>query len=385
MACATTNRRRKLLLSFCLCVCSGTALAAQDREQAKQDLSEVNAAIAEIRNWLQESLTRETEQEASLRITQLALLDARQALAQQTQALAAARAERLGLQQQSRGLLTDKREQEQVLRVLLKSAYIMRRDTALKRLLNAEGLTEGARQLMYMRYLSEFQLSRIKAFQSTLSALEDLDAQAKKNLSLLERQQKESVRLKNELVRAREDQSAALAALRSGIASHGNAISQLETQQAELQQLIKEIARVLEGVNSFDQVAPLTASRGLLPPPVDDRVVYEFGAIYGGGSLIRKGLSFAPNPGKPVRAVHAGRVVFADWLRGSGLLVVLDHGQGYMSLYGHNESLAVSSGDWVEASEALAQSGTNSSDRATGLYFELRHDGEPLDPAAWLR
>ena len=385
MACATLNRWRRLLFSSCLCVCFGTALAAQDRKQTERHLSEVNAAIAEIQNWLQESLTRETEQEASLRTTQLELADAQQALARQRQAMAAARAERLGLQQQSRELLKDKRDQEQVLRALLKSTYIRRRDTVLKRLLNADDLTEGARQLVYMRYLSEFQLSRIKAFRSTLSALEALDAKAKKNLSLLDIQQKESVRLENELVRSREAQSAALAALRSDIASRSNAMSQLETQQAELQQLIEEIARVLEGVNSFDQITHLTDSRGLLPPPVDDGVVHEFGAVYGSGSLIRKGLSFAPNPGKLVRAVHAGRVVFADWLRGSGLLVVLDHGQGYMSLYGHNESLIVSIGDWVEVSEALAHSGINSSDRATGLYFELRRNGKPLDPAAWLR
>ena len=109
------------------------------------------------------------------------------------------------------------------------------------------------------------------------------------------------------------------------------------------------------------------------------------GSDYGGGSLVRKGLSYAPNPGNPVRAVHAGRVVFADWLRGSGLLIVLDHGQGYMSLYGHNEALTVSGGDWVDAGEVLARSGINSSDRTAGLYFEIRRNGEPQDPTAWLR
>ena len=86
-----------------------------------------------------------------------------------------------------------------------------------------------------------------------------------------------------------------------------------------------------------------------------------------------------------MRAVHAGRVVFADWLRGSGLLIVLDHGQGFMSLYGHNEALTVNGGDWVDAGEVLARSGINSSDRVAGLYFEIRRNGEPQDPTAWLR
>ena len=162
-------------------------------------------------------------------------------------------------------------------------------------------------------------------------------------------------------------------------------MTQLETQQSELQQLIEEITRALEGVSSFDQITPLADSRGKLPPPVDEPVAHAFGARYGGGSLVRKGLSYAPNPGNPVRAVHAGRVVFADWLRGSGLLIVLDHGQGYMSLYGHNEALTVNGGDWVDAGEVLARSGVNSSDRTAGLYFEIRRNGEPQDPTAWLR
>ena len=376
---------RKLLLSFGLLVCSDAVLAAQDREQAERDLSEVNAAIAEIQTWLQESLTRESEQEAALRITQLALSDAQHASAEQTTALAAAQARRQSLQQQFRDLRRDKRKQEQVLHALLKSAYIGRKNNAMKSVLNAESLAEGYRQLQYTRYLSEFQLARIESFRSTLSALQVLEAQAKENLSLLDRQQQKSARLEKELLLAHEAQSAALKALRSGIANRNSTMTQLETQQSELQQLIGEIGRALEGVGSFAQITPLPESRGSLPPPVNESVVHAFGTIYGSGSLVRNGLSFAPNPSSPVRAVHAGLVVFADWLRGYGLLVVLDHGHGYMSLYGHNESLTVSNGDWVEAEELLARSGSNSSNRDAGLYFEIRYDGEPQDPAAWLR
>ncbi|MGB1847558.1 MAG: murein hydrolase activator EnvC family protein [Pseudohongiellaceae bacterium] len=381
----TVKFRRGLLLSLGLWACAGVVAAAQEREQAERDLSEVSAAIADIQAWLQQATTRETEQESALRETQLALSDAQQALAEQTQALAAARAEQQSLQQQSRELLASKREQEQVLAALLRHAYINRKDNALKSLLNAESLSEGARQLQYTRYLSEFQLDRIETFNATLSELAALDAEVAQNLSLMDRQQQQAIRLENELEQARESQTAALAELRNSIASRSSAMTQLETQQSELQQLIEEITRALEGVSSFAQIMPLADSRGRLPPPVDEPVAHAFGATYGGGSLVRKGLSYAPNPGNPVRAVHAGRVVFADWLRGSGLLIVLDHGQGYMSLYGHNEALTVNGGDWVDAGEVLARSGINSSDRTAGLYFEIRRNGEPQDPTAWLR
>ena len=381
----TVKFQRGLLLSLGLLACAGVVAAAQEREQAERDLSEVSAAIADIQAWLRQATTRETEQESALRETQLALSDAQQALAEQTQALAAARAEQQSLQQQSRELLASKREQEQVLAALLRHAYINRKDNALKSLLNAESLSEGARQLQYTRYLSEFQLDRIETFNATLSELAALDAEVAQNLSLMDRQQQQAIRLDNELAQARESQAAALAELKNSIASRSSAMTQLETQQSELQQLIEEITRALEGVSSFDQITPLADSRGKLPPPVDEPVAHAFGATYGGGSLVRKGLSYSPNPGNPVRAVHAGRVVFADWLRGSGLLIVLDHGQGYMSLYGHNEALAVRGGDWVDAGEVLARSGISSSDSAAGLYFEIRRNGEPQDPTAWLR
>ena len=268
---------------------------------------------------------------------------------------------------------------------LLQHAYLNRKNNALKSMLNAENLPEGARQLLYMRYLSEFQLARITTFNTTLSELAALGAEAAENLSLLDRQQRLAVQLENELANARESQAAALANLRNSIASRSSAMTRLETQQSELQQLIKEIIRAIEGVSPFAQITPLADSRGSLQPPVDEPVAHAFGATYGGGSLMRKGLSYEPNPGNPVRAIYPGRVVFADWLRGSGLLIVLDHGQGYMSLYAHNEALTVNSGDWVDAGEMLARSGTNSSDRNVGLYFEIRRNGEPQDPTAWLR
>ena len=372
-------------MSLGLWACVSAIAAAQEREQAERNLSEVSAAIAEIQAWLQQATNRETERESALRKTQLALSDVQQSLAEQTQALAAASAEQQSLQQQSRELQTSKRKQEQVLAALLQHAYINRKDNALKSLLNAESLFEGARQLQYTRYLSEFQLAQIETFNATLSQLAALDAEAAQNLSLLDSQQREAVRLEDELAQARESQAAALAVLRNSIASRSSAMKQLETQQSELQQLIEEITRALEGVSSFDQITPLADSRGKLTSPVDEPVAHAFGATYGGGSLVRKGLSYAPNPGNPVRAVHAGRVVFADWLRGSGLLVVLDHGQGFISLYGHNEALTVSDGDWVDAGEMLARSGTNSSDRTAGLYFEIRRNGEPQNPTAWLR
>ena len=113
-------------------------------------------------------------------------------------------------------------------------------------------------------------------------------------------------------------------------------------------------------------------------------MAHAFGATYGGGSLVRKGLSYAPNPGNPVRAVHAGRVVFADWLRGSGLLIVLDHGQGYMSLYGHNEALTVNGGDWVDAAKCWHGRASTAATARPGYILRSDATASHRIPLAWL-
>jgi septal ring factor EnvC (AmiA/AmiB activator) len=116
---------------------------------------------------------------------------------------------------------------------------------------------------------------------------------------------------------------------------------------------------------------------------VEGDALNRFGATYSDGNLHRQGIVLSAEEGAPVRAVHPGRVVFSDWLRGSGLLVVVDHGEGYMSLYANNGSLIKRNGDWVNRGEALATAGSNGGMDGSGIYFEIRHNGQAEDPATW--
>lgn len=361
-----------------------TPALAQDREQAEQELSAVAAAIESIQGWLEQASSRQSEEEARLRETGLELSNTQQAHAALTATVATTQTELAELQQQLAALESRKDGEQQLLQTLLRAAHMGADSNFLKTLLNREQSGDATRQLHYAQRFTRYQLEQIEGFQLTLAELEDLGQSLTANLSALNDQQTELAQRSTELEASKLAREQALAALRSSIADRSAEMEQLEISQAELQLLIAEIARAMEGVSSFADVPPIADSRGELQAPVTARVVHGFGSRYGGGSLVRQGMSYAPNPGSQVRAIHPGQVVFADWLRGSGLLVVLDHGDGYMSLYGHNEALAVNIGSWVDAGEVLATSGINSSDPSVGLYFEIRRNGEPQDPAGWI-
>ena len=128
---------------------------------------------------------------------------------------------------------------------------------------------------------------------------------------------------------------------------------------------------------------PFASLKGKLPWPAQGRIDEDFGKSRGGTRPRWNGVLLAAEPGTPVRAVYHGRVAFSDWLPGLGLLLILDHGDGYLSLYGQNEVLLRESGEWVAPGEILGQVG--SAGGRSGVYFELRHDGKPIDPGDWMR
>ena len=131
---------------------------------------------------------------------------------------------------------------------------------------------------------------------------------------------------------------------------------------------------------------PFASARGKLPWPGDGRLVARYGTPRGGDARTKwDGVLIGAAAGSQVRAVHGGRVVFADWLRGAGLLVILDHGNGYLSLYGHNQSLLKNAGDVVKAGDPIATVGSSGGQDASALYFAIRQNGRPSDPAQWCR
>ena len=174
-----------------------------------------------------------------------------------------------------------------------------------------------------------------------------------------------------------------LAALATRMQQEGEEIERLAAEEKDLTRLIAELTSILSDY-PITSDAPFTELKGGLTWPVAGTLLHDFGQPRAGGGLKWNGVVLAASRGSEVRAVYHGRVVFADWLAGLGLLVIVDHGDGYMTLYGYNETTLKSTGDWVAPGDVIATVGDSGGQARAGLYFEIRQGAKPVNPKAWI-
>ena len=360
--------------------------AASSDRQALQELESVAAAIEDIRGWLNTANQTIGAEQSALRQADNDFARLSNRTDQTHTSIQLAQTELDALTFEALALNVLKTGQATTLNQLIRAAYIRGAPNLLKDLFSQDdqdGITNAAQMLHYTLKYSEAQLQKINEFEALIEQIKKTEiATAAKVVEL----QEQDTALRNQLAAldsARLKKQNALMSLRTSIASKDQELEQLEINQADLQRLIEEIRIVMEGVRSFADVPPFASAKGRLTQPLNGRFSSRFGERYGDGNLSRQGITIQAETGTPVRAVHAGLVVFADWLRGSGLLVIIDHGQGFLSLYGGNEALSAIAGNWVDAGDILSTSGTSISSGVDGLYFEIRRNGQPQDPNPW--
>lgn len=377
---------RSRFICFCFLVFLPSFInAAENIELTQQELDSVNFAISEIQDWLTDASTRQSAAETQLQEAETEVARISQSIAELELVIANRQSELVDLQEQQTGLTNRLEVDQELLSQAIRIAYLANDQSFLKTLLNQEDIAESARLLHYSRVFSDSQLNNINSYRNALSELDRVNESLTVTLNELNAQQRA---LQNEaaaLSEAKQDRAIALVNLNNDIATRSSELETLESSQQELEALLAEIRRAMEGVTSFADVPPFADERGSLPPPLAGPVTTQFGSRYGDGNLERRGITIAAAAGTPVKAIHAGRIVFSDWLRGSGLLVIIDHGNGYMSLYGANQALTQAAGNWVDAGETIASSGAGSARGPAGLYFEIRYRGEAQNPQNWLR
>jgi septal ring factor EnvC (AmiA/AmiB activator) len=266
----------------------------------------------------------------------------------------------------------------------LRAAYLIGREEPLKLLLEARDPLQSARMFAYYGYLGRARAEQIAQISQQLARLEELDTE-------LAQQQAELAQLKaaqqgqlQELERRRAERSRVLASLESAAHTREQSLARLKAQQADLEQLLQQLDHSLKEVPPPDTTTAFGRLLGQLRWPVGGHVKAAFGDSRAAG-VRWDGLLVATALGAPVRAVSAGRVVYADWLPGLGLLTIIDHGEGYLSLYGHNEQLYKAAGESVAAGEVIAAAGDTGGRPEPELYFEIRRGGRPVDPRPWFR
>lgn len=369
-----------LLLLLLLCL----PLQAQqsDTAKARQELQEVRQDIEKTEQQRRAHQQKMQALEAELRQADLQLAVAAKAVSAQQQQLSKLDERLAELKQRQSALELQKHRQQQLLAAQVKAAYQVGGHDYTQLLLNQQDALKLERILTYYQYFNKARIEQLQALQLTVDELSNVASserqarteqanrldelkQQQQSLQQARIAQQQSARQLTELLSAQKDQ---LAYLRSNEKSLQSTINQLKEQAKARRQAYQAKNR----------------SSGKLPWPVQGKLVQRFGAQTGGESTA-SGLVIEAASGLPVRAVDQGQVIFADWLKGYGWVIVLDHGNGLMSLYGHNQSLLKSPGDVVRAGDHLALVGQSGGRERSGLYFEIRQKGVAADPLRWLR
>ena len=407
---------------------------ADERAQTQQQLDATRQDIAELKKMLGQLQQEKSGVQKDLRSTETDIGKLEKQVEALQQELKKTEGELERLDHEKKKLQSARIEQQRLIAIQARSAYQNGREEYLKLLLNQQNPEKFARTLTYYDYLSQARLTQLRNFNETLRQLASVEQDINLQQAQLLAQQGTLDTQRQELEKVRAERQQVLAKLNNDVKARDQKLQAREHDQADLSKVLKTIEETLarqareaeearqkallaaqeaekqrqrEAALAASSDAPkkpraipgplvsssgetfggaFSAARGKLPWPVNGRLLARFGETRGDDSRARwDGVMISASPGSQVRAVHGGRVVFADWLRGAGLLVILDHGNGYLSLYGHNQSLLKSAGDVVKAGEAISTVGNSGGQDSSGLYFAFRQQGRPSDPAQWCR
>ena len=276
-----------------------------------------------------------------------------------------------------------KTEQQKHIEQQARAAYEIGKEKFFKLLLNLEDPIEINRLKTYYDYFIFARAEHIRKYNDTMTELDNVSSRLAEEIQSLEINHQTLNRDRSALAASQRQKHQTLQTLKTQIHSTGNEINKLEKNRAYLEKLLNHIQIGLAGLATSDGVPPFKDMRGRMFLPTNGEITETFGKRRSTSKLKWKGLFIKADQGQPVYAVHYGRVIFSDWLRGFGLLIIISHGDGYMSLYGHNEVLYLKAGDWVGADDLIATVGNSGGQTQTGLYFEIRINGKPSDPKKW--
>jgi len=273
-------------------------------------------------------------------------------------------------------------EESRLLAAQVQTAYMNGRQERVKLLLNQHDPATLGRLLTYYRYFSEYRGQNIDAVSTIIEELDELALQAAAEEQRLTGLSRARYAELTELNTAQEGRQTLLVSLKARIAEEGSEVDRLAAQEQDLSRLIAELTSILSDY-PISSEEPFSRLKGKLTWPVAGRLTHDFGQPRAGGELKWNGVVLSAARGREIRAVYHGRVVFADWLAGMGLLVIVDHGEGYMTLYGYNETTMKTAGDWVAPGDVIATVGESGGQSQPALYFELRKGTQPVNPRGW--
>jgi murein hydrolase activator len=366
---------------------TGSAGAAsyteQERETRAAELEKLRQQIQTLTTQRNKVRNRYDEIQKELRLTEQAISESVKDLRSLSQKLTRQKQELNHLQKQQQKLHNQLATQRDLLGRQVRAAFMIGRQEYLKLLLNQQDPATLGRAMTYYRYFNAARLERIEEVNVTLQELARVTRNIEVKTRALNTLRDERLASKAELEKTYHKRQSVMTRLAREVRSKEQKLKQLQEDEKQLQALLQTIEETMPDILNAPTSKSFASLRGRLVWPVQGKVRNYYGRSRYQGRLKWNGVMISARAGNTVHAVARGRVAYADWLRGYGLLIIIDHGDGYMSLYGHNQSLFKEVGDWVEADEAIAGVGDSGGQSDIGLYFEIRHNGKPSNPAKW--
>ena len=363
------------------------ALAAQ-AAPGERDLAELRTRIGELQRELDEKGAERREARDALRASDLAISEANRTLAALTLESNQLKAQSARLAERRRALERTLAERQGAVEAVLRARQGLGAPELVRAALSGDDPAELARRLQYIAYLSRAAAELIATHRAELEALASLQHEAEVKRERLRTVEQASRADRSRIVREREARRRVLGRLAQELRRSRRQLSVLHADEARLARLVERLGSVLARVDAVADTALQTETfsklRGRLRLPLRGELTGRYGAPRSASGIEAKGVFIRAPQGEPVRAVARGQVVYADWMRGFGNLMIVDHGENYLSIYANADSLLKQVGELVHAGEPLATAGASGGNEETGLYFELRHLGRAFDPLGWV-
>ncbi len=371
-----------VLLAALLAPCAGPADEGELAKIKEQELVEVRERISALKKSMDAAAQERDRLTGELQELEIAIAEQRARLREieRDQQYAVSRKKKIDDELAARQRHLD--AESEALAAQVRAAYMSGNQEKIKLLLNQHDPATLGRLMAYYRYLNDYRAGNIDAVIGEIRKLEELRAEAAAEAARIEQLARTRYDELGRLNASQESRKALLNTLRRRLEDEGQEVEGLAAQEKDLQRLINELTSILSDYPIASE-QPFSEHRGRLTWPVAGTLLHDFGQPRAGGIKWNGVVLTAPR-GREVRAVYHGRVAFADWLAGMGLLVIVDHGEGYMTLYGYNETILANTGDWVAPGDVIATVGDSGGQPQSGLYFELRRGTTPENPRRWV-
>ncbi|WP_166108812.1 peptidoglycan DD-metalloendopeptidase family protein [Pseudoalteromonas sp. Z9A5] len=376
------NRRINRLIKCGLILTSlAAAPAVANEDRTKKDLSEVQNALEQSRAEYDAQRKKIAKLQKSLKSHELDIAKNAKALNMAEQSVKETQQQQKQQQQKAEQLDEKHTEFQRILAAQIKSAYMAGGDDYSKMMLNQEDTAKFERTLSYYNYLNKARIEQIEELKELQQQIVQNQIELAKTEQKLVALHDEQKRRQTALVSAQKERQTNFKNLKAQINGTKSSINYLKENQQTLITTIEELEK--EKTQKIELLG-LNKSKGKLNWPSKGKLEHTFGQRKHGG-IDWKGVLIGAKEGANINSVQNGQVVFADWLKGYGWVIVVDHGEGFMSLYGHAQTLLKDVGDMVREGETLALVGQSGGQASSGLYFEIRHKGRAVNPVKWCR